>query len=485
MPSIQSLGVGSGLDVSSIITKLMSLEQQPMVQLQSAEKGIQTQISSYGSVKSKVDALGSALDALRPDSAWEAKTVDTGGRTEVTITTGVTTSATTLDLSVSQLAQRQSISSARYAATNSSVGSGTLSITLGEWSSSFQSFTASGSPVDINITAPNDTLEGIRDAINAGDAGVRASILTDSGGSRLVIRSSETGLEQGFQIEASTPELQAFSFRQADPQNPINLSAAPGATSMQGNVAAQNLVATLNGVEVSGATNKLSNVFDGISLEAHQVTAANGPISVNVAVDKAGIASKIGDAVKAYNEAVGFLKQATAYDDASKTAGPLQGDQITLSLINQLRTAITQTTAASGLFGRLSEVGIALQKDGTLSVNDSKLQTALNDHLSEVKSLFARSSNLDSEDGIAVSVGDLVDRLTGSNGLISSRQESLQARLRRNQADQDKLQQRLDAVEARLTATYSALDTKMGTLSSLSSYVTQQITAMNNSQSKN
>jgi flagellar hook-associated protein 2 len=487
MPSIQSLGVGSGLDVSSIITKLMALEQQPLTRLQKAEEGIQTQISAYGNIQSKLSALDSAMSTLSRPSTWQATTVDAHERSEIEVTASSTTQATSMEVAISALAQRQSISTKVFADSAAVVGTGTLSILLGSWDAGiepsdpgdpdFASFTAASgaTAIDITVSSPNNTLADVRDAINDADAGVEAQILNDATGSRLVLRSSATGSDAGFQIttSGSTSDFDALKFEgQTKPASN---------TGAQGQVHATNLQATINGVAVVSATNTLTNVLDGITIRASQVTST--PVTVDIEPDQAGLKSQIDAFVTAYNETVSYLKQMTAYNEATKTGGPLQGDQVTLSLLNQLRSAVTRVTGASSVLDRLSDIGITVQKDGSLATASSTLQTALDNSLSEVQALFARDDTDSNLDGLAVSVATFIDSLTAEGGLIASKDDTLQARLKRNQSDQDKMNLRLESIQARLEATYSALDTKMATMNSLSSYVSQQITAMNNSNS--
>jgi flagellar hook-associated protein 2 len=503
MPSIQSLGVGSGLDVSSIITKLMELEQKPLARLQDAEEGIQTQISAYGTIQSKMSALDSAMSSLSGTSSWEATTVDTHGRTEIEVTASSTTDPTSLEVEVTQLAQRQSVATKVFTE-NPALGPGTLSITLGTWSPTLSAAATTGysfaagagtaeqpNPTSISIPAPgatlSETLVGIRDAINGADAGIEAQIVTDAQGSRLVFRSTETGSASGFQIESATAGVGLEPLTFQGKTNLLTTAPSPPETANEtgalGVVFASNLTATINGVEVQSATNTLSNVIDGITLKATQTTVANGAITVDIKRDQASIKTQISAFVSAYNDSVSYIKQMTAYNEATKTGGPLQGDQVTLSLLNQLRGAVTRVTGASSVLDRLSDIGITVQKDGSLATASSTLQTALDNSLSEVQALFARDDTDSNLDGLAVSVATFIDSLTAEGGLIASKDDTLQARLKRNQSEQDKMNLRLESIQARLEATYSALDTKMATMNSLSSYVSQQITAMNNSNS--
>lgn len=464
---IQSLGVGSGLDVNSIITQLLAIERQPLTRLQRAASGVETEISAFGNIRSKAEAVGSATEALADEDTWRKTAVNLNGADEFRVTASGDAAPVTLDVEITSLALRQSISTKAFSSPTSTVGTGILTIQLGSWSAGFGAFTpdADAAPVEVSIGYGQDTLTGIRDAINAAAAGVTASILTDANGSRLVIRSGATGAEQGFRISThgSTAEFDALSFtEQTDP------ASAAGA---QGNTRASNLRGRINGVGVESTTNTLSNVLSGISIEATRTTPSARTVSI--APDRADMKSKVDAFVTAFNDLMSFIKAQTAYNESTKTASALQGDRATLLVQSQLRGAIASTTEASEVFTRLSDIGITLQGDGRLQVNSGKLDKALED-LEEVARLFSRDESGTSQDGLALRISALVDQMTSPDGAIDRKQSTLRDRLTRNKDDQARLEDRIADVEARLRAQYSALDTKMSKLNGLGSYITQQ-----------
>jgi flagellar hook-associated protein 2 len=465
MPAIQSLGVGSGLDASSIITQLLAIERQPLVRLQQQAKDVQTQISAWGNLQSKVGTLGSNADTLAKADTWRQTSVNLNGSNALVVTAGSDAEPVDLDISVTALAQRQSISTKIYPDASSDVGSGTLDIQLGTWSTNFGAFTPGDSdPVPVSIPAGSESLIDIRDAINAAEAGVTASILNDANGSRLVIRSDATGEENGFSIVA-TGSLNAFAFTaQTSPAS---------ATGAQGNQRATNLEATINGAAVSSATNTMTDVLDGITIQAIKTT--DGTESVSIARDLAGMKAKVEGFVAAYNDLMGFIRQQTAYNAETQTAATLQGDRVAVSIQNQVRSGITSESGASAVFARLSSVGLELQANGALQINSSKLDSAMASNLTEVASLFSRDEVAATDDGVARRLADLVDQLTATDGAVSSRRDGLNQRLRRNQADQDKMNDRLALIEVRLQAQYTALDRQMASLTGLNQYVSQQM----------
>lgn len=486
MPSIQSLGVGSGLDASSIISQLLAIERQPLKRLQTAATEVQTQISAYGTVRAKVDTLGSEAEALANADSWTQTTVNLNGSDALKVTASGSAEPLELDIEVTSLAQRQSIATASFSSPSSTVGAGTLTIEMGSWTTGFLDFDPQDPTSSVDITIDSaDTLTDVRDKINGASAGVTASILTDASGARLVLRSDETGVVNGFSISADNNALNALVFNEASVASRTNTYPSGDPDPLPdygfiGHVQGSNLQATINGAPVSSASNTLTNVLEGVTIQAMKTTA--GAAKVNIERDLAGMKTRVESFVSAYNDLMAYVKQQTAYNAETKTAATLQGDRVAVGLQNTLRNSVTATTAASSAFERLSAVGIELQPDGSLKTNSTKLDAALQ-NLPEVAALFSRNEAGTSQDGVARRLADLVDELTGAEGPVSTRQESLRARLKRNETEQDKMNDRLALVEARLQAQYTALDTKMASLSGLSQYVSQQVKLLSSSSS--
>jgi flagellar hook-associated protein 2 len=179
-----------------------------------------------------------------------------------------------------------------------------------------------------------------------------------------------------------------------------------------------------------------------------------------------------------------MLANNTKYDQATKTAGKLQGDSTAVSLQRQIRTALMGDSPASSVFASLASVGVEMQKNGTLTVNDSKLTTAITGNLQEVRKLFATTDLANPRaEGIAVRLRRLGDSLLGTEGPISTRTEGLNSTLSLNKKRQDEITQRLALTEARLRKQYQSLDTNMAGINGLNTYVSQQVAAWNKSSS--
>ncbi|MEQ1805659.1 MAG: flagellar cap protein FliD N-terminal domain-containing protein, partial [Burkholderiaceae bacterium] len=184
MATISSPGVGSGLDVNSIITQLVAVERVPLTKLENEAKALQTKLSTYGKVKSSISALRDAAAALTRADTWTRTTGASGNPGAVSVTTGANTKAGNYSIQVNQLASAQSNATGVFASADALAGEGTLTIELGAWGAGQGSFTpkVGATAVQIAVGPPAQSLAQLRDKINASGAGVTASILSDSSG---------------------------------------------------------------------------------------------------------------------------------------------------------------------------------------------------------------------------------------------------------------------------------------------------------------
>ncbi|WP_416757862.1 flagellar filament capping protein FliD [Roseateles sp. So40a] len=492
MASITSAGIGSGLDVESIVTKLVSLEKQPITDLQTRTDTIKTQISEYGKIKSAFSAMRDAAAKLANPSTWAALTATSSDTTMATVIAGAGSGAGSYALSVTNLAAPQSISSKAFA-TGASVGSGSMTIELGQWSGSGTSSTFTGkdgtSPVSISISA-TDTLSSIRDKINGSGAGVLASVVTDANGQRLVIRSKDTGEANGFRITTADDDGNGSD---ANGLSALAYDPTTSAVAMNLNTAAKNANLTINGLPISSATNNIEGAVDGLTInllkggtkdpaDPNGVNIIPAQSTITVGQDKDSVKKAINDFVTSYNSLMTLMRNDTKYDDANKTAGALQGDSTAVGLQSQLRNITASGSTLGGQFGRLSDLGLDIGSDGTIKVNDTKLTSALGS-MGDLKNLFMGVDTTDANNnGIATRWRAFADQVTGFDGSITTRTTGLQARVTANGKRVDELNDRADAYEKRLRAQYTALDTQMAKLNDMQSYVSK-ITSMLSSSS--
>lgn len=476
MPTLSSAGIGSGLDVEGIIKGLVGVERQPIAKLQEQAKSVQTKLSAVGQLQGQLSTLRDAARKLSDVSTWKAVSAVSSDAAALGVTAGAGAIASNYQVQVTKLASAQQLASANFPAGGASaVGSGTLTIELGSWNADHSAFSAKpgAAPVSVNISPGENSLEAIRDKINAAGSAVIASIVTDAHGARLTLRSRETGADNGFRISAADDD---GTNNDAAGLSALAYDPAAGVASLALNQPAANAELTINGLAVSSASNTLGNVLDGLSLQLRKTTSA--PVDVSVATDTETLKKAVTGFADAYNTLVSQLRTQTRYDEATKTAGALQGDAAMTGLLGRLRGLAGASSSGSATLQRLADIGLEPQRDGTLKLSDSKLSAALANP-DEVRKLFATvDGGMPSASGIAVQLRGYADALLGSDGTIDAKQDGLNARLRANQTQQQRLEDRVAATEKRLRAQYTALDQRMGALSGLSSYVGQQMTLL-------
>jgi flagellar hook-associated protein 2 len=468
--TISSVGIGSGLPVTSIVSQLVAIEKLPLQQLQTTAAKFQTQLSLYGTVKSQISALGDAAALLAGASGWNAQKATSSNAAAVGVTVGTTAASAALTVSVQQLAQAQSITSAGIAAGTAAGATGSLSIQLGSWAGA--AFTAGATAAVAVTVGATDTVSTIASKINLANAGVTATVLSDGINERLVVRSASTGAAAGFSIAATggNAALSPFDFTNSTATAPTAAGMFMGQSGLDANL-------KINGVALTSATNSMTNVIPGVSLQLLQTTTAS--VDITVANDLAVSQKNIQSFVDAYNALNQTLADATKYTAATKTGGPLQGDSTTLGLQNALRAMLGSSSAGS-TFTRLSEAGLERQTDGSLKINQVKLTSAMQ-NLGNLQSLFTTNNSNPSTNGFGLKVRDFARAMVAFDGQVTSKSAALQGSITRNSKDQDNISARASRVETQLLKQYSALDAQMAQLNGLSSYVTAQLAQWNKS----
>jgi flagellar hook-associated protein 2 len=479
MATISSPGLGSGLDVKSIVSQLVAIERKPIDSLAVQKSTLEQKLSSFGLLQSYMVNIQDAAAALAKPGLWSQTTAKSSDSTAVSATSSGVAVNGSYSIEVGQIAQAQALATKPYTAVTDSVGTGTLRIELGGWSDGAPPFIPKSPPsqVDIPIGVGEDSLESVRAKINAANAGVSASIVRDSSGARLVIRSTATGLENSMRIMAVPADPPAAPGGAT--LNDLVFDNPAGSATMTQSLEPKNATAIVNGLPITSASNTLSTAVEGVTLTLSAATTK--PITVTVGTDSDAMKKAMNDFAKAYNEINKYITEQTKYDPDKKVASPLQGDRSTLSLQSQLRSMLGATGSASKEFGRMSDAGLELQADGSLKLNETKFTAALG-KLPEL-SLALSKNDLDnpSASGFAVRIKALTVQMTSSAGPVSTRSQGLRDSISRNAKQQAVLETRVAQTQTRLERQYSALDTSLSNLSSLNSYITQQIAAWNKS----
>ncbi|MFM1990337.1 MAG: hypothetical protein RJA99_3294 [Pseudomonadota bacterium] len=449
----------SAIDVQGMVAGLMRAERKPLDQMKAEASRIDTKISAYGKLQSQVAAFRDAAAALGRFDTWRGVKASSADATAVEVSANAGAPAGQYSVSVQQLAQAQTVTSASFAAADAVVGGGTLRIQMGSQPSGSTSFTADATRPEVAVTvADGATLADVRDAINAAGAGVRASIVRDGDQVRLFLSGSDSGGNQAFRttvtdLDGSTADSAGLSRLGYDPTAVgagQRLSLVRSATDAQ---------YTLNGVALTARSNRIAGAMDGTDLVLKRVTTT--PVQVDVSVDVEALRGTTQKFVDAYNALNKLLAEQTRYDEATKTAGALQGDRSAVGMLSQIRS-IVRETVTGGTFTRLADVGLALQRDGSLALSASTFTSAATDPR-RLEALFAASgaSTTATDRGLALRIRDLGDRLVGTGGTVDTATAAWTARKTANQKRQDAFEVRMTDVEKRLLRQYSSLDSQL------------------------
>ncbi|MBS0309452.1 MAG: flagellar filament capping protein FliD [Proteobacteria bacterium] len=373
----------------------MSVEQQPLIDLNTKEAGYQAKLTAVGNIKSALSQFQSAVQSLSDISKFQSSKATTADSTIASATASASATPGSYALEVIKLAQTQKLASVGQSSATDPVGNGTITFDFGTVSGgSFDSgtgkytgasFTSNGSGVKtVTIDSSNNSLSGIRDAINSANIGVTASIVNDGSASpyRLVLTDTATGKTNSMQISVSG-DAALGTLMNHDP------AAAPAGQGFSETQTAQNAQFNLDGVAITKTSNTVTDVIQGVTLNLAK-TNAGSPTTVSVSRDTGSVTAAVNQFVLAYNQINKTLKDLSAYDPSTKTAAILNGDAAVRTIQTQLRGVLSNAiTGSSGAFSRLSDIGVAIQKDGTLGLDSSKLQNAINSNFSDVAGVFA------------------------------------------------------------------------------------------------
>ncbi|HZV99064.1 MAG TPA: flagellar filament capping protein FliD [Methylophilaceae bacterium] len=388
--AISSPGIGSNLDVNTIVQNLMATEQGPLTIVNSQKAAYQSKISAYGTLKSSLASFQTALAGLASVSKFSAQSATSADTSVFTASANGKAVEGNYAVNVTQLAQPQKIAMAGVASTASALGTGTLTISFGTYDSGGNSFTLNPdkSAKTISIGASNNSLAGIRDAINAAGAGVMATIVNDGTTNRLVVTSKDSGTANSIKItvaddDATATDTSGLSQLAYDPT-----AAAGSGKNLTVLQAAKDALLTIDGVSVTKSSNVISDALDGLTLNLLK-TSGGSSLNLGVARDSAAIETSVNAFVKAFNDTNSVLRSLTKYDPTTKVGGLLLGDSTARSISTQIKDVLTTAVSGSGSLTSLSQIGVGFQRDGTLSLDSSKLKTAIQDNFSDIASLFA------------------------------------------------------------------------------------------------
>jgi len=405
MASISSLGIGGGILTSELADQLVDVERQAAdKRLDAQEEFTTAEISEFGALKGLVESFDSAVSALNLSSSFKSNTSTSSDESALTGTVSSVASPGLYSIEVSQLAQTQTLASMEFTELTDIVGEGTFSFTFGEVQTttnpadrsitSFDSFTADTEQAvkTLKIDATNHTVNGVRDAINAADLGVNATIVDTGSGYRLLLQSTETGSNSGFTVDVANPTngLDDFEF------NAGNVGAG-----LLHTTDAVDSAFTVNGLSINREDNLVTGVINGVTLNLKQVTA--GPVSFSVERDTSTVTNKMQTFVDSYNELKGKINELTAYNEEEGLGSIFIGDSTVRNLQSQLQGVLGSVVSslAGNEFRSLAEVGISTkalnvstQTSGLLDFNSATFSGYLQSRTEEMTVLFGKTGSV-------------------------------------------------------------------------------------------
>ncbi len=398
MPTITATNSGSGLDVRNLVDQLVAAEGGPVSsRLDRKEVSIQEGLSAIGTFKGALLDFQSSLAPLKKDNAFKSINATSSNEEKFTVSAAENAVTGSYNIEISQLAQSQKLKSQAFESEFDAIGTGTITIEFGEVNTSANTFDVNSKVASqsIEIDEENSSLRGIQQTINQANAGVKASIINDGTGNRLILSSEKSGVENSLRISVSDDDLNnedRFGLSTLA-YNPVAVAGADGAEIVGKNLeeasTAKNALFSIDGISISSAENEISNSIPGITLRLKKLTNESTE-SFQVEKETSGIKQSIESFVNSYNELMQSVSSLTGFNAETGEAGPLSGDAAIRGITDQIRRRLS--TSFNGInknLTALSSIGINSNQDGTLNLDSFKLDSALENHADEIAHLFA------------------------------------------------------------------------------------------------
>jgi flagellar hook-associated protein 2 len=443
--NITQAGIGSGLDLESLIEAFVTAESVPTeIRLQEKEDRINTELSGIGSFKSALSTFQTAAEKLSSADDFYEQTLDVSND-DISVTTNGFATNGSFSIDVIQLAEATRLQTTDFTDSTTTVGAGSLTFT-----------SANGDTFDVAIDAADD-LSAIRDKINeeSTNFGVNVTLVNHDGGTYLSYSAAETGTDNALTVTTADTALDDL------------------ATTTE-KIPAQNGMIEIDGNVVSSSTNEFKNNIEDVTIVANQVT-ASGAATLDIAQDTSVASTLINEFVAGYNAMV---------ENLIGLGAPVQGrlafDPEVRSMKSQLSNIVTSTVSSiSGDFNSLGSMGILVNADGKLEISatgigtmDSgavQLSNAITNNLDEVGAIFATS------DGVISQITDLIDNYNDTDGSLTLRQTALNLDLTSISDDYETLETRLRDYEATLRSRFSFLDSTVAGFNATSSFLTSAL----------
>ncbi|AVI61594.1 flagellar filament capping protein FliD [Halomonas sp. GFAJ-1] len=441
MATISSLGIGSGLDLNGLLDQLQEAERGKLEPIERQLETQQTKISAYGQLQSSLAQFQTASAALNDSALYESLSTNVGG-SAVTAAADGEAQPGNYNVMVERLASAGTLATNSVADPEASRTDTDRTLTL-----QFAGDDQPGVPVQI---AAGSSLEDIRDAINATeDSGVSASIIFDGEEYRLALNSTQTG-------EAAS--VSGLEWDGAD--NPLAADVIQAGRDASLNV---------NGIAITSPTNQVEGAIQGVTLNLQE----EGSSTIAVEQDTRAVREAVTSFVDAYNDLKSTMGELTSFNAETGAAGELLGDSAIRTVESRLRSVLSG--GVEGQFSMLSDIGISLQRDGTLAIDDDALDNAIANNQDALSTFFAGDS---AETGMAGQLNQTIEQLLSTNGTVTgaisgaeNRSESLVERYTR-------MEQSIEQTISRYRTQFGQLDSMIAQMNQTSDYLTQQFDAL-------
>ena len=450
--AISSPGLGSGLDVTGIVSQLMAIERQPLLRLDQKEAKVQAEISGYGSLKGVLSTLQNAMEKLGNPETYQATKAASSDAEVLAVSSTTDATASSYIITVNRLAQAHKLGSTEFASTTTFGGTAGDALTLTVGANSFT----------LDLSAPM-TLTEIQAAINveSNTTGVTAGLITGDGGNQiLVLISGDTGYEDRIQLSfggSIDTGIFSFSMLNRDADNQLLTSENDLAASM-----------AVDGVNVTRDSNNISDVVEGLTFELQ----SQGRANVSIDQDTSIAQQAVGDFISAYNK---VKDQLTSLADSGVNGSVLR------SVESQLRGVLNSGLAGLGDYTYISELGVTTNADtGKLQLDNEKLMIALEQNPDSVIGFLA-----DENAGFSTHLESLLDGFLQSGGTLDSVLDSVNNRIDGIERSRETMERRLDSIEQRYLKQFGALDTLMASMTTTSNYLSSQLDMLSNMVNQN
>lgn len=452
---LSSLGVGSGIDINSLVTQLVTAEMQPdNARIARNSTQVATQLTAVGQLKGALATFQSALSSLNTQSDFQIKSAVSADEKAFTVSASPSASAGKYQIDITTLASAQQLRSTAISGDGTAtLGTGNLTLTLGS-----KSFT-------VKLDDTHSSLNAIRDAINAAsdNPGISATVVHSASTSQLILTSNVTGAANKISLATSGGDggLNALIYDSDHLANYTELQEAKDAS------------IKVAGITVTSTSNTVTKAIDGVTLNLLATTTVDKPVALTVTNDNSSVANRIQTFVSSYNTLQGVIGKLGNYDAASQTAGPLLGDALLTGISSQLRRTLgTPVASISGQLNTLASIGITTNKDGTLALDITKLNNALSSNFSTVGAIFG------ADDGVAALASKFVDDQLKAGAGIDARNKGLAVRQKQITDQQAVIAARQQKIKDRYTAQFTAMDKALAQMQQTSSYLTQQFNTL-------